>query len=346
MDLRVVDVPVPDSDGSDDLKEEPAQQPGDADAGVAADELARDFKDKVSLDEKFIKARCHCGACSFKFFPSDLTRLEGHCGSMINCYCASCRRAHGAAFATYVPVHTSSIVISKGIDAIRTRLDRCGGADADPAEVRRIFCGECFSGIATLPLMSKSVYISAGALVDSTLPPALSKPTFMSFCAEEAPVYNGYVPAKKRSPGKKKAPPVKVTGGCACGACRFSLKQMFSEMQHCYCRACRRMSGAAWQTWLAVKLGDLVWAKQDSLRLVRTTSHARRHVCTQCGVYLTIVYDEDSTVWPLAGNLDDGCYTISHMQATTTDVSHICVKFKQSWWELPKDGAPRIRDAS
>lgn len=26
---------------------------------------------------------------------------------------------------------------------------------------------------------------------------------------------------------------------------------------------------------------------------VRTTNHAKRHVCTNCGVFMTIVYDED-----------------------------------------------------
>eukprot|EP00439_Symbiodinium_sp_Y106_P027928 s5789_g3.t1 len=50
-------------------------------------------------------------------------------------------------------------------------------------------------------------------------------------------------------------------------------------------------------------------------------------------------------VWPLAGALDD-CYTKDDLCLRVSDVSHICVKYKQPWWTLPNDGLQRIKGAS
>eukprot|EP00933_Yihiella_yeosuensis_P017540 TRINITY_DN14622_c0_g1_i1.p1 TRINITY_DN14622_c0_g1~~TRINITY_DN14622_c0_g1_i1.p1 ORF type:complete len:194 (-),score=30.46 TRINITY_DN14622_c0_g1_i1:202-783(-) len=192
-----------------------------------------------------------------------------------------------------------------------------------------------------LPRSGTEVYVTAGCLKTDTLPEVSA---FAPRCLESAPAYLDFVPPKKKK-NKGKASG-KVTGGCACGSCRWEIKRLPEEMQHCYCGSCRILSGAAWQTWMAVEDGHFSWTKKDGLKLVRTTSHARRHVCTNCCVFLTIVYDEDGAIWPLAGSLDDDSYTSSDLEARVSDVSHICVKFKQDWWTLPKDGLKRIKEAS
>ena len=48
----------------------------------------------------------------------------------------------------------------------------------------------------------------------------------------------------------------------------------------------------------------------------------------------------------MAGVLDDGSYTKEDLCLRVSDVSHICVKYKQPWWSLPSDGMPRIKGAA
>ena len=105
-----------------------------------------------------------------------------------------------------------------------------------------------------------------------------------------------------------------ATGGCGCGACRFRCQVVApTELQHCYCRLCRQLSGAAYVTWVPVQRETLQWEAgvgsttddPDALELVRTTPHGQRHQCSQCGSVLTIVYDgQPDLVWPAAGCFD------------------------------------------
>eukprot|EP00931_Biecheleriopsis_adriatica_P064049 TRINITY_DN3890_c0_g2_i1.p1 TRINITY_DN3890_c0_g2~~TRINITY_DN3890_c0_g2_i1.p1 ORF type:complete len:351 (+),score=85.76 TRINITY_DN3890_c0_g2_i1:42-1094(+) len=333
---------------------------------ATVDALAEDFAQKVAVKDeeseeeesdqedegdtrsRLIEGACNCGGCRFQFFLSEV-EPNGRSGQleMANCYCEHCRRAHAAAFATYVTVPTAAVKISKGSELVRAIGDRC---DHLEAEVLRAHCSKCFSSLATFPRVGSRVHVPAGCLEVKSLPEVDS---FIPWCKELAPPYLGFVPAtkKKRLQAKealkaKGGERPRVTGGCACGACRYSLKKLPEEFQHCYCGNCRVLSGAAWQTWMPVEDGHLSWTCKDGLKLVRTASHARRHVCKHCGVFMTIVYDEDGAVWPLAGSLDDDCYSLEDLCMRVTDVSHICVKFKQPWWTLPKDGLQRIKGPS
>lgn len=318
------------------------------DVDALAEELA-----KVRLDEdattpstdSTLVGSCKCGGCRFRF---PLSKVEPHGQSgkldMSNCHCACCRRAHSAAFASYVTVLTSAVERLKGGDLVVARTDRCDHFDK---EVMRTFCSKCFSSLATFPKVGKVVCVDAGCLEADRLPDVKS---FIPWCREQAPAYLGFVPATKKQRQKAKqsslAKEGPVTGGCSCGGCRFKLPRFPEELQHCYCGSCRKLSGAAWQSWMPIEEGQLKWTAKDTLKLVRTTSHARRHVCATCGVFMTIVYDEDGAVWPLAGVIDDSSYTKEDLCLQVSDVSHICVKFKQSWWVLPNDGMPRIKGAS
>ena len=56
--------------------------------------------------------KCHCGAVRFTAeFP---TRFVAHC------HCESCRRAHGAAFVTWVGFPAQQVRITEGADAVAT----------------------------------------------------------------------------------------------------------------------------------------------------------------------------------------------------------------------------------
>ena len=73
------------------------------------------------------RGRCHCGAVRFVArFPS---RFACHC------HCESCRRAHGAAFVTWVGFPSDQVTIERGADLLATH-------ESSPGTARK-FCSRC-----------------------------------------------------------------------------------------------------------------------------------------------------------------------------------------------------------
>ncbi len=73
------------------------------------------------------RGRCHCGAVRFVArFPS---RFCAHC------HCADCRRAHGAAFVTWVGFPSVQVSVTAGADRLATH-------ESSPGTYRR-FCSDC-----------------------------------------------------------------------------------------------------------------------------------------------------------------------------------------------------------
>ena len=83
----------------------------------------------------------------------------------------------------------------------------------------------------------------------------------------------------ERGPARRSAAGRTLTGGCACGGCTFECQSGPEfQTQHCYCKLCRQLSGAAAQTWVPVRLEGFTWLRQETLELVRTTAHGQRHM--------------------------------------------------------------------
>jgi len=73
------------------------------------------------------RGRCHCGAVAFVAkFPS---RFVAHC------HCASCRRAHGAAFVTWAGFRQGQVEVLEGADELVAH-------ESSPGTFRR-FCRRC-----------------------------------------------------------------------------------------------------------------------------------------------------------------------------------------------------------
>ncbi|MFO1415650.1 MAG: GFA family protein [Burkholderiales bacterium] len=73
------------------------------------------------------RGRCHCGGVRFVArFPS---RFNAHC------HCASCRRAHGAAFVTWVGFPADQVEVTQGADLLATH-------ESSPQTFRH-FCRVC-----------------------------------------------------------------------------------------------------------------------------------------------------------------------------------------------------------
>ena len=145
-------------------------------------------------------------------------------------------------------------------------------------------------------------------------------------------------------------PAVTWSGGCSCGACRYDFTLDYpTELQHCYCNLCRKLSGSPFMSWIPVEKDDFRWKPSSSLKIVRTTPFGRRHICTNCKSVMTILYDEQpDAVWPCAGSLDD-----SSLPSDTAEISkyfgrvcHICCRYHPTWLEVRDDGLDRIEEAS
>jgi hypothetical protein len=73
------------------------------------------------------RGRCHCGAVRFVArFPS---RFSAHC------HCESCRRAHGAAFVTWVGFPSPQVDIEEGASLLKAHESSPG--------TKRSFCTVC-----------------------------------------------------------------------------------------------------------------------------------------------------------------------------------------------------------
>jgi len=66
--------------------------------------------------------RCHCGTIRYE--------LAGDSAPLVSCHCRDCRRAHGAAFVTSMPVSTRKLRVVAGASSVRQHR-------------QRYFCAEC-----------------------------------------------------------------------------------------------------------------------------------------------------------------------------------------------------------
>ena len=123
------------------------------------------------------------------------------------------------------------------------------------------------------------------------------------------------------------------TGGCLCGAVRYSVTAALRPVIYCHCRQCRRTSGhhvaATSAPRDAIRIeGEPVWYVSSST--------ARRGFCGTCGSNLFWDGGASTTLSIFAGTLDDA----SGLAAA----GHIFCADKGEYYEIT-DGLPRAEQA-
>lgn len=94
-------------------------------------------------------------------------------------------------------------------------------------------------------------------------------------------------------------------GGCLCGAVRYRLTAEPKVSVNCHCSMCRRHSGAAFLTYIAIDRSAFL-IERGELVGYRSSSDAVRSHCGSCGSPLTFVFDADpESVWVTVGTLDN-----------------------------------------
>lgn len=85
---------------------------------------------------------------------------------------------------------------------------------------------------------------------------------------------------------------MRAAARCYCGAVRASLDLSEAGALHCHCSQCRRLSGAAFSTWLNLpRAGLRIDNGNDDLTAFAVTANTTRYFCQHCGAH---VYSTDS----------------------------------------------------
>lgn len=79
---------------------------------------------------------------------------------------------------------------------------------------------------------------------------------------------------------------VTLTGGCLCGQVRYRIEGAPRLVSHCHCSKCRRAGGAAFVTWLTVRL-ECFSVTQGEPHRRASSDHGWRAFCPACGSQLT-----------------------------------------------------------
>lgn len=269
----------------------------------------------------------------------------------LRCHCRACRRFHASSFAALLPLdHIPAAFSTVADDTVQRFESECAGG---LSTLSRVSCRRCKSILGAVPLGTPSTlavaasYLAMGCIEDASIPPALAlawQGNYQDLATDDGARWWTATPSSGRPMGGRGARVLR--GRCACERCAFAAPSGDEfQTQHCYCNLCRRLSGSVAQTWVPVRPNGFEWTSRETLALVRTTSHGQRHMCTACGTTLTIVYDsQPDCIWPVAGVLDDDSLP-SDLPSALARTIHICCTYMQTWYELPDDSMPRLRNA-
>lgn len=98
-----------------------------------------------------------------------------------------------------------------------------------------------------------------------------------------------------------------LTGGCLCGAVRYTATGEAQRFFHCHCSRCRKVSGSGHSSNLFVK-GSLAWDSGEELVRRFKPPQAERFTnafCVQCGSRVPRFIEQSGTVLIPAGSLDE-----------------------------------------
>ena len=95
------------------------------------------------------------------------------------------------------------------------------------------------------------------------------------------------------------------SGSCLCGAVRFTLREAPRAASHCHCRMCQRQHGAAFATYVSVRLSalELHAGAEGLLTTYRSSPAVERRFCGRCGSNISWHSSERYADWisvPLA----------------------------------------------
>lgn len=126
-----------------------------------------------------------------------------------------------------------------------------------------------------------------------------------------------------------------ITGGCLCGAVRYSIDQPLARAGSCHCSMCRKAHGSAFATFAAVPPGSFTWvAGEDKVGKFQSSEEGIRCFCKVCGSPLGAM-SGDALGWVTLGTVDGDPGVRSE--------ANIFVDSKAPWFEI-LDGLPQFEE--
>ena len=95
-----------------------------------------------------------------------------------------------------------------------------------------------------------------------------------------------------------------MTGGCQCGAVRYSVLIDNDDAYLCHCRMCQRATGGVSIAFRNVKKADLIWTTREPDRFV-SSPIAFRGFCAACRTPLTYEAHDSAHMDLTVGSFDD-----------------------------------------
>jgi hypothetical protein len=126
------------------------------------------------------------------------------------------------------------------------------------------------------------------------------------------------------------------TGGCLCGAVRYSVTGALRPVVMCHCTQCRRMTGHVMAA-TAARRADFRLLAEGELKWYAASKEARRGFCGRCGSTLFWEGVERDDISIAAGSLDDS--------RGLRIACHIFVADKGDYYEI-EPGTPQSRDGT
>jgi hypothetical protein len=122
-----------------------------------------------------------------------------------------------------------------------------------------------------------------------------------------------------------------ATGGCACGAVRYEIREQPLTVYACHCTDCQVQSGSAFALSMVVRRAAIEVAAGETRAWRRRADSGRMMSCVFCPACGTRLWNEPDRAPEMAvlkpGTLDDA--------RSLRPVGHIWTRSAQRWFEFP-----------
>jgi hypothetical protein len=95
-----------------------------------------------------------------------------------------------------------------------------------------------------------------------------------------------------------------LTGGCYCGAVRYTVAGTPFNVTNCHCSICRRTTGAPFMTWFTVGLNEF-HILHGQPQQFHSSARGVRSFCGRCGTHLTFQFTDGNEIDVACASLDD-----------------------------------------
>ncbi|MEH6551685.1 MAG: GFA family protein [Pseudomonadales bacterium] len=98
----------------------------------------------------------------------------------------------------------------------------------------------------------------------------------------------------------------KISGGCLCGAVKFTVNDSFDNFYFCHCEQCRKVSGSSHASNLLTKIGNIEWLSgfNKTVRFDHKDGAFTKVFCSVCGSGLPHKSQSGECLVVPAGSLD------------------------------------------